>query len=140
MIRGHRRDERGSAALELVIVTVPLITVVMLVVTAGRLVAAEGTLGGAARAAARAGAAQRTAAGALAAAEAAVAADLEGSKVACDRLDVGVDTSDFRPGGTVGVTLLCEVRVADLLPLPLPGGRAVSARALAVVDVLRGAG
>lgn len=135
-----RRDEAGTATLELFVITVPILVVVMFVVLAGRMVAAQGTLDGSARAGARAAAASRVASDAADAAREAVEADVAGSRVACGRLDVEVDTSDFRAGGSVGVELRCELAVADLAPLPVPGTRLVSARSSAVVDVFRGAG
>ncbi|MEW6154227.1 MAG: TadE/TadG family type IV pilus assembly protein [Actinomycetota bacterium] len=130
--------ERGNATLELVTITVPFLAVVMFVVLAGRMVAAQGTLDGAARAGARAAAAARAGTEADEAARRAVAADVEGSKVGCERLEVDVDTSDFRAGGTVRVALTCDLAVADLSPLPLPGTRTVTSRSIAVVDVHRG--
>lgn len=132
------REQRGTATLELVVITVPMLAVVMFVVLAGRLVAAEGTLDGAARAGARAAAAARLASEATQAAHRAVAADIAGSRLACEHLAVEVDTSQFRAGGTVGVALRCDVATSDLAPLPLPGTRSVHARSSAAIDVYRG--
>jgi Flp pilus assembly protein TadG len=131
-------DERGSAPLELVLITVPLLALLMLVALAGRLQQTKGTLGGAARDGARAAAAARSASDAEAAAHDAATADVSDAGLACDRTDVQVDTSAFRAGGTVAVRVSCDVRLSDLTPLPLGGARTVVVRALAPIDVYRG--
>jgi hypothetical protein len=48
-----------------------------------------------------------------------------------------VDTSDFRPGGSVRVTVSCTVNVADLPLGGLTANRKVSATAISPIDVYR---
>ena len=50
---GRRRDERGSAAVELVLLTPLLVSLMLFVVALGRMASAEGTVDDAARDAAR---------------------------------------------------------------------------------------
>lgn len=138
--RRRRRDEAGSAPLELALVTVPVLALVLFVVLAGRVVQARGTLDGAARDGARAAATARIASDAEAAGRAAVLANIAGAGLPCDGTDVQVDTSNFRAGGTVAVRLSCAVRAGDLAPLPVPVTRTIVSRSVAVVDVYRGAG
>lgn len=133
------RDQAGSAPLELVLVTVPMLALILFVVLAGRIVSARGTLDGAARDGARAAATARIASDAEAAGRAAVMANIASAGLPCDATDVEVDTANFRAGGTVAVRLSCAVRVGDLGPLPLPGTRSIVSRSVAVVDVFRGA-
>lgn len=128
--------ERGSAPLELVLLTVPVLAVMMLIVFVGRVVRAEGALDGTAHYAALRGA--QAPADADVEAAAAVSADLAASGLPCEATDVEVETGDFGPGGTVAVRVTCQLRLSDLGPLPVPGTRLVSARSVAVVDVYRG--
>ncbi len=130
--------EGGLASLELVLAAVPVIAVIMVVVFGGRLVVAEGTLDGAAHYAARQAAAARSDGQAASVAEAAASQNLADSGLPCAVIGVDVDTSQFRPGGTVRVEVACEVDLSDLTPLPLPGTRRMASSSAAVVDVFRG--
>jgi Flp pilus assembly protein TadG len=135
-----RRDERGSTApLELVLLAIPFLSVMMLIVFAGRVVRVDGTLDGVAHYAALRAAQARSAPDADSVAQTAVADDLAGSsRLPCETTDIVVDTSDFGSGGTVEVRVSCQVRLSDLGPLPIPGTRVVTARSVAAVDVFRG--
>ncbi|HET7486527.1 MAG TPA: TadE/TadG family type IV pilus assembly protein [Acidimicrobiales bacterium] len=133
------RSERGSAPLELALVTVPVLAMVMFIVLAGRIVQTTGTVDGAARAGARAASTARASSDAQAAARAAVDANLADAGLPCEGTDVRIETSDFRAGGTVAVRVTCLLRVSDLGPLPVPGTRTIVSDSVAVVDVYRGA-
>ena len=135
---GIGRGERGSAPLELAVITLPVLAVLMFVVLAGRAVVADGTLDGIAHYGAREAARARSADDASSAATAAVAADLDTAGLECETRDVQVDISNFRAGGTVAVVVTCGVRLSDLAPLPLPGLRTIQSRAVAAIDVYRG--
>ena len=136
----HRvpRSERGSAPLELVLLAIPVLSVMMLIVFVGRVARADGTLDGVAHYAALRSAQARSAGDADAAAQDAAAADLAVSGLPCEATNVEVDTGDFRSGGTVQVTVTCQLRLSDLGPLPIPGNRLVTSRSVAAVDVFRG--
>ena len=128
-----RAGERGSATLELVVLTPVLVGLLLLVVAAGRLVDARNAVVGAARSAARAASTARTADQARREATAiAEARSRPGPR--CGHLAVDVDTSAFRSGGTVTATVTCSVALTDLVGLRLPGSRTLTARATEPLD------
>lgn len=132
-----RTDDRGSATVQTVLVTPLLVAVGLFVVLCGRLVAVQLDIDSAAHAAARAASLARTAPAAVRDATETANAALAG-RVSCPNLEVSVDTGNFRPGGTVTVTLTCSVPLRDLALLAVPGTRQVTARASSPIDVLRG--
>jgi Flp pilus assembly protein TadG len=124
--------------LELVLLAIPVLAVMMLIVFVGRVVRANGTLDGVAHYAALRSAEARSAGDADAAAQTAASADLAASGLPCESTDIQVDTAAFRSGGTVAVTVTCQLRLSDLGPLPIPGDRLVTSRSVAAIDVYRG--
>ncbi|MBS2545491.1 pilus assembly protein [Catenulispora sp. NL8] len=115
----------GFAVLETVIVTPILILVLLVAVAAGRLESARLDVDTAAGAAARAASLARSPAAAAAAAGAEAARSLSAAGVSCPHPRVGVDTSAFRPGGVVRVTVTCRAELGDLVGmgfLPLDTG------------------
>ena len=50
------------------------------------------------------------------------------------------DTSEFEPGGSVAVSVTCQVSLADLDLLGLPGSTTRTATARAPIDLYRGTG
>ena len=110
------------------------------VVFVGRLATAEGQVEGAARDAARAASARRSVTAAGQAARVEAEASLQDGGVSCRRLDVRADTSQFEPGGSVAVTVTCQVSLADLDLLGLPGSTTRTATARAPIDLYRGTG
>lgn len=105
----RRRDERGSMAVEVVILAPVLLMFAMLVVAGGRYVGVEGDIQAAARDAARAASLQDTRAEAEQAARSTIAASLDR-----DGCAAGIDTSGWGPDGTVSVRLSCDVSYSDL--------------------------
>ncbi len=132
-----RRDERGGAAAEIVLITPILLLLLLFVALCGRYVVARGQVEGAARDSARAAALTRSDVDAQAAAQAAADADLASTGLPCDSISTSVDTSDFRPGGTVSVQLVCSVKTSDLGLLGV-GPRTMTASSVSVIDVYRG--
>lgn len=124
--------------MELVLITPAVLVLLLLVVAGGRLVLARERLDAAARDAARAGTIARTASTANADATRVADARLADAGVTCRNLDVNVDVTDFRPGGTVTTTVTCTVDLADLTLLGVPGTRTITSRAVETVDTLRG--
>ena len=131
-------EQRGSAAVELVLVTPVLIALMLFVVAGGRLAASRADVDAAARDGARAASIARSPALADRDGNTAAEATLTDRDVSCRALTVTVDTSEFRPGGAVAATVSCEVDLADLTGLGLPGRRTVSSRFVEPVDTFRG--
>lgn len=131
-------DERGSAVVELAILTPTILLLLMLVVAAGRLVQARNDVYGAAADAARAVSIRQRPADADADARRTAARALADRGVTCRSLTIGVDASALSPGGTVSVVVTCSVDLSDLGLLGVPGSRSVTARAFEVVDRFRG--
>ncbi|MFC6359228.1 TadE/TadG family type IV pilus assembly protein [Luteococcus peritonei] len=120
-----RRDQRGAAALELVLL-VPVLVLVLCVVVAGwRLWTARTALSDAAASAARAATLETSGGAARERAERVARAGLDVEGLHCDEVGVDVDTSGFAtlPGTTshVEVSTRCTLSTADLLVPGLPG-------------------
>jgi Flp pilus assembly protein TadG len=131
-------DDRGSASLELVLVTPALIVLLLLVVFVGRLEQARGDVDRAARDAARAASIARTSEEARADGEAAARSTLQARGVSCRDLTVEVIVDDFAPGGSVAATITCGVDLADAALLAVPGRRTLTSTFNEPVDVYRG--
>jgi len=129
-----RDREEGSAAVELVVATPILILVVLFTVGLGRVTEAQMLAETAAGSAARAASLARNPDQAVAAAHAAVAAN---SSVSCPNPNVTVDTSAFRPGGTVAVRVECRPRLADITGVGFPGTMQISERMVSGIDTWR---
>lgn len=112
------RGDAGLAVLELVIATTLLISVLLLVVGFGRYTEAQQLAEQAAGAAARAASLDATPAQATRDAQQTAADSVASAGQSCNDLQVSVDTSAFRPGGQVSVTVSCT---ADLSQLTLAG-------------------
>lgn len=132
------RDERGSAAVELVLLVPVLVMLLLLVVTVGRFASARGLVDDAAQQAARAASLTRNPDTAEKTARTTAQHALDGAGVACASLAVTVDTSRFAPGGRVRVTVACTVSLAEMGALGVPGHRTLTASASSVLDVHRG--
>jgi Flp pilus assembly protein TadG len=126
--------ERGSMSVEIVILAPVLIAFVLLVVAGGRLVARQGDVDSAARDAARAASIERAAGSAVTVARRVAAASLPAG-AACQPADV--DTSSWTEGGSVGVTIRCQVSYAGLGLIGLPGSARVEGSSLAPLEQLR---
>ena len=140
-IRRRRRwadGDDGSASTELVLVTPLLVVLLLFVVLAGRLAHADLQVTDAAHQAARAASLSRSAADARTAALHTAQASLADQGLTCTALTVDTDTSRFRPGGSVTVSLTCAVSLADLAGLGVPGTTAMNARHTSPLDRFRG--
>lgn len=134
---GHS-DHAGNAAIELLLLTLPLLGFVLLVVFGGRWVRAEGDVTRAAHEAARAASLTATPSAATKVARQTASANLEVGAVGCRHHRVEVDTSHFRAGGQVGVAVDCNASFIDLTLLAIPGSRTFRGAAVEVVDRHRG--
>ena len=131
------RDESGSVATELVLLTPLLILMLLFVVSLGRTVSARLEVDGAAAQAARAASIARSPATATAAAEQTASSALSSQHVTCAHLEVSVDTADFVPGGSVAVTVSCAVDLSTLTGLHLPVTETLSNRFVEPIDAYR---
>lgn len=132
------RDQRGAAALELVLVTPALVLLLLLVVSVGRLAQARADVDAAARDAARAASIARGPDSARDDGLAAATARLREGGVTCRSLGLEVDARQFSPGGSVTANVTCSVDLGDLTSLRLPASRTISARFSEPVDTYRG--
>jgi Flp pilus assembly protein TadG len=130
--------ERGSATLDLVLVTPVLLLVLLFVVFLGRLGEARNDVDRAARDAARAASIARSADEADTAGRDAARSTLESGGVSCRQLDVAVDTAQFSAGGDVSATVTCTVDLADVAALKVPGTKTLSSSFREPVDAYRG--
>lgn len=133
-----RRDERGSAAVELTLVAPLLILLLLLVVLCGRLAETKLRINDVAHQAARAATLARTSSQAVANAEATANSALASAGISCQALSVSTDVSGFKPGSTVTVTVSCSVGLGDLTALGVPGTRTFNSSFSSPVDVWRG--
>jgi Flp pilus assembly protein TadG len=113
--RARGRAERGSLAIELVILTPILVLFVAVLVALGRVVEAQGQLDGAARDAARAASIAQDPGTALGDAQTAADGDLAGPSKCADtpRVTFGGGT-ELVPGGVVNVIVTCRVGLPAL--------------------------
>ncbi len=131
-----RSGERGSASVELAILT-PLFGVLLAVVVLfGRVQNARADVEAAARSAARSLSLARTPEAAVAAVSSTASATLGEGRASCRDLTVAPQIT----AESVTVTLTCVVDLADAGILPVPGSMSVSGSATEVVDQLREAG
>ena len=130
--------DRGSAAIEMVLLTPLLMLFLFLIVAAGRLVQARLEVDSAAQQAARAASLARDPASAAAAATATAQAALASQHITCDPMSVTPDLSDFTPGGQVTVQLSCTVSLAGLALLHLGGAETLTSTFASPIDTYRG--
>lgn len=118
-------------AVELALLTVPLVTILLLIAALGRFSDARDQVTEAARDAARQ--ASTYLSPTVAASQAALVARSELSGV-CAHASITTNTSDLHPGGQVTVTVSCPVPLGDLVLLHLPGTKTITASSASVVD------
>jgi Flp pilus assembly protein TadG len=130
--------DRGSASVELVLMTPVLVALLLFVVAAGRLAASRGEVDAAARDAARAASIERSATSAETAGIAAASTTLADRGVTCRQLDVTIDTGNFRTDGLVRATVACTVDLEALAGIGLPASKTLIATFSAPLDRYRG--
>lgn len=138
----RRRDERGAAAVEFVIIVPALLLIIGLAVAAGRLAHARVTVQQWADSAARSASIARDAGTARAQADAVVGSDAANTDVRCGGgWSLTLDASAFaRPVGQPGsieAIVRCPVPLASLVP-GLPGSILVEGKATSTLDRYRG--
>jgi Flp pilus assembly protein TadG len=133
--RPFRGGDRGSMAVELVIMTPILVMFMLLVVAFGRYVWIRGQIEAAARDAVRAAAFERSAGDAETAADDMAQAQLENRT--CSQAAL---SGAFVAGGTIRYTLTCHVSYAELGLIGLPAGDDVTVSSDAPLDQFRRTG
>jgi hypothetical protein len=137
-VPGHAGRDRGAAdALGLALLAPAAIGLAVVIVFLGRGIDGRATVQMAAEAAAQAAAQERTAAAAETAARL-VGAQVLVDAASCATPAVDVDTSQFRPGGRVAVTVSCTVSTEGLELISPPRGLSSRATAYAAIDPFRG--
>jgi len=134
------RSERGSISVEVAVIAPAFVFLMLLVVYAGKVSEADGSVERAAAEGARAASLRQNPAAAIDDARAVVEANLAAAGVPCSQLDTSVDTSTFEPGGTVTVTVRCDASMADVTLLGVPGTRSFTASSTEVIDTYRSDG
>ena len=109
----------------------------LLVVAFGRYAYGKQLIEQAASAAARAASLSATTAQADGRAHQAASASLSDAGVSCTSMTITVDDSNFRAGGTVGVTLNCTADLSGLALAGLPGSVTVTATGRAPLETYR---
>jgi len=136
-----RRGDRGSVSVEVACLVLPLSAIMAIfAVFCFRLAGTRLDLNASAAAAARAASMARTPQAAADAATQAAQANLADHRRICHPMTVTVNTSDFRRGGQVAVTITCRMSTADLTGLGLPGTLTGSSTAHAIIDTYRDLG
>lgn len=133
-----RGGDRGSAAVELALIAPLLVMVLLVVVALGRLAATRLRVNDAAHQGARAASLARDPASAAARARQAATAALGAGGASCRSVSVAVDTGEFRPGGSVAVTVSCLAALDDMGPLGMPAAKTLTAEFAAPIDTWRG--
>lgn len=112
-LRRARHDERGSTAIETLMMATAAVAIVIVVVAAGRYVDGSAQANDAAYAAARAASLEPTRAGGIAAGRQAAEQSLAERGKACQNLSVSFAGSDFNPGGQIIAEVACTVSLVD---------------------------
>lgn len=128
----RRRDETGSATLELAVLTPAALAVLGVVVLAGHVESARAVVAQAAQDAARAATMARDQTTARSYADSAASSDLAGRN--CRTWSLGL-IGTLKPGATLTATVTCTTGLGIL-----PGAFTTSHSSGAVVDPLRGVG
>ena len=135
--RRFGRGDAGFGSLELVILTPVFVAMVLLVVGFGRLTHGRQLVEQAASAAARAASLDSTPTQATTDAQVEARDILTQAGVSCHAFTADVDTSDFRAGGQVRVTVACVASLADLGLVGFPGAKTLEASATSPLEQFR---
>lgn len=129
----QRRDQRGSMAVEVVLLTPVLFAFIMLIVMFGRYVAVRGDVDAAARDAARSASLQGSRPAAEQAARSVVAASLD-KETTCQSVSL---VGAWSPGSEISVRLTCRVSLDGLGLIGVPGSVSIDAESAVPLDPYR---
>lgn len=141
-VASRARDERGLAALELVILAPVIVLLICFVIAAGRTSLAQGAVDAAARAAARQASIAPSGAAAVQAARSSAMLALRGDGLNCQpkvTLPGLGQAFATRPGQTAEIhaNVVCVVELSDLAIPGLPGSIRLTARFTSPLDPFR---
>lgn len=128
------RDERGSMAIELVILAPALVACILTIAAGARYADARGQTTDAAFSAARAASLTMNQQAAVAAGQRAATRSLAERGHACPTLIVTIRAHDFAPGGTVAATVTCIADLSELTGFGLPGHKRFTATATVPIE------
>lgn len=134
----RRRDEGGSAGMELVLVTPVLVMFLVFVVGLGVMAQARQEVEAVASDAARAASLERNTFLSQSAARTAAQRSLADAGLECAGLQVVVDISEYHPGGQVTATVTCTAQVSDMTMLGVPGTRTFRSTSTVPIETYRG--
>lgn len=132
--------DRGSSIIELVIVTPIVIVLLFTMVALGRYSQNKILVEQASAASARAASLTSSPGQAQRAAQSAALDTLSGAGLACAQMTVSVDTSVFRPGGRVSVTVTCTADLSSLALAGVPGSASLNSSSTAPLEAFRAFG
>jgi Flp pilus assembly protein TadG len=121
----------------MVVITPVLFVLVLILVVFGQVSEAHQQVVEAARAGAEAAAVLPTQESAQSGGPETAAIGVFGQTHTCDDVRITTDVSNFKPGGTVSVTVVCQVDLSDLSIPGVPGTTTVQATAVAPIDPYR---
>jgi Flp pilus assembly protein TadG len=137
----HKRDERGSAAVEAAVGVPAFVLFVGLIIFGGRTATTHSAVESAAADAARTASIARTATEAKQDAKTAAQASLANQDIHCLSVTVSVDVSDFAKTvgqlGSVTATVECLLDLGDLSVPGVPGSRLIRATSTSPLDTFR---
>lgn len=135
------KQERGSTALEMAILAPALLSFLLLIVFGGRYALATQSVNAAAAASARAASIERNATAAKSSATTTAAATLANQAISCLTVQTNTDTAGFRtdPGtaASITVTVTCELSLAGLTLIGVPGSMTITASSSSPLDTYR---
>jgi Flp pilus assembly protein TadG len=131
------RGDAGSVTTEMVIITPVAIALLCLMALVGRTATARERVDEAARDAARSASLERDPTSAQQAARTSAETSLDANRMRCGATTVDVDTTAFRAGGQVKVTVRCDIALSDLGLIGLSGTRTVASTSVSVVDTFK---
>ena len=140
----HPRDERGSSAVETLIMATAAMSLVLIVVASGRYVDGSAQANDAAYAAARAASLETAPGPGYAAGRQAAMRSLAERGKSCQNLQVSFAGTNFTPGGDLTAEVTCTVNLLDTgalgRQLGLQPHRSFTERAVVPIETYRSAG
>lgn len=136
--RRRGRNERGTAAIEITLLAPVLLVVLLFVVGLGRMAHARQQVEAVAADSARAASLERNVGLSAGVAQAEAKRSLGATGVSCTRMNVAVDTSAYRPGGHIAVTVSCTAKLSDLAMAGFPGRHTFTATSIVPIETYRG--